>query len=197
MLRYVRHIGLFILLIGGLLCVCQPMRAAVHTGNCGANGDNVTWSYDDQTKVLTLSGKGAMMDFSNAMNVSWYSYKSNIQSIEISSEITKIGKFAFYGCSKVTSVTIPTAVTEIGNSAFAFNTELADVYVQWTTADEIPDIKAWSGFSGTIHVPCGTKLLYQSKGGWNDMIDQIAVPTYKVSVTIDDDSMGTIVITKE
>ena len=88
-------------------------------------------------------------------------------------------------------------VTEIGNSAFAFNTELADVYVQWTTADEIPDIQAWSGFSGTIHVPCGTKLLYQSKGGWNDMIDQIAVPTYKVSVTIDDDSMGTIVITKE
>lgn len=197
MLRYLRHISLFFLLIGGLACECQPMRAEVHTGNCGANGDNVTWSYDDDTKVLTLSGEGAMVDFSNPISVSWSSYRSKIQLIEISSEITKIGKNAFYGCSKVTSVTIPAAVTEIGNAAFAFFAASADVYVEWTTADQIPAITAWSGFTGTIHVPCGTKSLFQSKSGWSAMIDQIAVPTYTVSVTIDDDSMGTIVITKQ
>ena len=191
-----RHIGMLLLLLGGFTCVCQPMYAEVHTGNCGANGDNVTWSYDDETKVLTISGEGAMADFSNAINVSWLSYRGNIQSIEISPEITKIGRNAFNGCSKVTSVTIPAAVTEIGNAAFAFNTALTDVYVEWTTATEIPDITAWSGFSGTVHVPCGTKSLFQSKNGWSDMIDQIAEPTYSVNVTIDDDRMGSIVITK-
>lgn len=197
MLRYLRHISLFFLLIGGLACVCQPMRAEVHTGNCGANGDNVTWSYDDDTKVLTLSGEGAMEDFTNITKVPWYTYRGYIQTIEISTEITKIGRNAFNGCNKVTSVTIPAAVAAIGNAAFAFNDALADVYVEWTTAAQIPAITAWSGFTGTIHVPCGTKSLFQSKSGWSAMIDQIAVPTYTVSVTIDDDSMGTIVITKQ
>lgn len=197
MFRWARHIRMLFLLLGGLVCVCQPMCADVHTGECGANGDNVTWSYDDETKVLTLSGEGAMVDFSNPISVSWNSYRSKIQLIEISSEITKIGRNAFNGCNKVTSVTIPAAVAAIGNAAFAFNDALADVYVEWTTAAQIPAITAWSGFTGTIHVPCGTKSLFQSKSGWSAMIDQIAVPTYTVSVTIDDDSMGSIVITKQ
>lgn len=196
MFRQARHISMLFLLLGGFACVCQPIYAEIYTGNCGANGDNVTWSYDDEIKVLTISGEGAMVDFSNALNVSWFSYRGNIQSIEIAPEITKIGRNAFNGCSKVTSVTIPAAVTEIGNAAFAFNTALTDVYVEWTTAAEIPDITAWSDFSGTIHVPCGTSSLFQSKSGWSDMIDQIVEPTYTVNITIDDDRMGSIVIIK-
>ena len=197
MLRWVRHIRMLFLLLGGLACVCPSLYAAVHTGNCGANGDNVTWSYDDETKVLTISGEGAMADFANAIVVPWFSYNSAIQEINISSEITKIGKNAFNACKKVTSVEIPAKVSEFGNAAFGNNDALKDMYVSWENDADIPTISNWNNFQATIHVPCGTKSLFQSKSGWSDMIDQIAEPTYTVSVTIDDDSMGSIVITKQ
>ena len=43
---------------------------------------------------------------------------TGLTSITIPNTITSIGNYAFYGCTGLTSVTIPNSVTEIGNKAF-------------------------------------------------------------------------------
>ena len=45
-------------------------------------------------------------------------YNLDITSVEISSSVTSIGRYAFYRCSNLTSITIPSSVTSIGDSAF-------------------------------------------------------------------------------
>jgi hypothetical protein len=45
---------------GGNFNLCSPnMKAETLTGTCGANGDNLTWSLDTESGVLTISGSGA------------------------------------------------------------------------------------------------------------------------------------------
>jgi hypothetical protein len=40
-------------------------------------------------------------------------------SVTIPNTVTKIGKYAFNSCSKLTAITIPAGVTEIGSGAFS------------------------------------------------------------------------------
>ena len=50
-----------------------------------------------------------------------------VTDLVISNNVTSINKFAFYGCSGLTSVTIPNSVTSIGQSAFRDCSQLLDV----------------------------------------------------------------------
>ena len=90
-------------------------------GNCGAQGDNLQWSYAGGT--LTITGSGAMADFTfNDMTWSaetpWKQYNMSITAISLPDGITYIGTYAFNGCLKVKEVVIPEGVTAIGNYAF-------------------------------------------------------------------------------
>ncbi len=66
---------------------------------------------------MTISGKGAMPDFSSTGDQPWNSYSSQIRNVVIGDGVTGIGSCAFWKC-EVLSVEIPTSVTSIGNSAF-------------------------------------------------------------------------------
>ena len=70
----------------------------------GTCGDNLTWTLSNGT--LTISGTGAMADYSSYTDVPWYYDRSSIQSIVISDSVTSIGSYAFCECSSLTSVTI-------------------------------------------------------------------------------------------
>ena len=78
------------------LCFWISGAAADTSGSCGTN---VTWSLNTaySTYTLTISGTGAMTDYSYASAVPWYNYRSNIKSIEIIDGVTTIGNYAFYG----------------------------------------------------------------------------------------------------
>ncbi len=56
---------LIFLLLCSLFTVCFAFAARaeiVASGDCGARGDNLTWTLDDEG-LLTISGEGAMADF--------------------------------------------------------------------------------------------------------------------------------------
>lgn len=82
----------------------------------GSFGAGLSWSL---TKVgtLTISGSGAMPDFSGTGEQPWNSYSNQIRTVIIKEGITSIGACAFWQCG-VLSVRIPDSVTAIGNSAF-------------------------------------------------------------------------------
>lgn len=91
--------------------------AAEETTLSGTCGENVTYSLNENTGVLTISGTGKMADYSDDSHSPFYKNKK-IKEVIIEDGVTSIGSFAFYGCSSLTSITIPKGVTSIGNYVF-------------------------------------------------------------------------------
>ena len=89
--------------------------AATYSGDCGSN---LTWTYDSETCILTISGTGAMYNYYNSNDIPWRNYRNNIKTIVINEGVTTIGTLAFSRCKYVTSVIIPNSVTIIGSAAF-------------------------------------------------------------------------------
>ena len=81
----------------------------------GTCGNNLTYRYVESTKTLTISGSGAMKDYSVSP---WKSYADNILKVVIGKGVTTIGNNAFEDCKEIKTVVIPDGVTSIGRSAF-------------------------------------------------------------------------------
>ena len=115
----------------------------------GTTGD-CTWTLDDEG-TLTISGNGAMADYSSGYGYSGYS------NVVVEDGVTRIGKYAFSGCSSLTSVTIPESVTEIGNWAFSNCSSLTSI-----TVDE--DNPAYSSIDGNLYNKDATTMLQYAIG---------------------------------
>ena len=100
----------------------------VATGTCG---DNLTWrltengeadfTYDSGTYTpltLTITGTGAMTDYTASGDTPWWSNHIAITHLELPEGLTHVGNYAFYFNSYMQSVTLPASVTSIGESAF-------------------------------------------------------------------------------
>ena len=92
----------------------------------GTCGDDATWSFDEETAVLTISGTGAMYDFASKP---WKDFEPYIEAVVVGDEITHIGKSAFEMCENISSLTIGEGVTSIGESAFYYCTGLTEVVI--------------------------------------------------------------------
>ena len=137
----------------------------IGSGNCGANGANVTWKLTSDG-TLTISGTGKMEDYEWEGAAPWYSFCtqvttvviengvasigdcafsgcSNLTKANIASGVTTIGEWAFGSCEALTSVTIPGSVTTIGDYAFQRCTSLTSV----TIPNSVTNI-GWSAFGG-------------------------------------------------
>ena len=98
--------------------------ADVQTGKCG---NNVTYSFDTETGVLTISGTGDMTNYLYGQSP-FYS-NDNVKSVVIENGITSIGMHAFSNCISLTSVIISDSVTNIGDSAFSSCVNLKNVKI--------------------------------------------------------------------
>ncbi len=101
--------------IVGIDSESKAFGAAPISGLCG---DNVTWSLNETTGVLTISGTGAMSSSSCGQSVVSSSNQHKVVSVVIQQGVTSIGSEAFCGCTNMTSILIPNSVTSIGSWAF-------------------------------------------------------------------------------
>lgn len=116
---------LSLVLVLSMLCAFAPVIHAaeiVDSGECGADGDNLTWTLDD-SGILTISGEGEMEDFNYldySSDAPWYNNRSNISNIVIENGVTSIGAYAFYNCTKdEMRIEMPTSIIKIGSSALS------------------------------------------------------------------------------
>ena len=104
----------------------SPKKNA-YSGDCGADGNNLTWTYGDGT--LTILGAGNMEEFTYTNPAPWYGYSKEINKIIISESVTSIGSCAFEDCSKLTSVEIPNRISLIGFAAFRNCESLSNITI--------------------------------------------------------------------
>ena len=124
----------------------------------GTWGDNLSWELKNGT--LTISGTGDMCAFEEGYrDYPWYEHKESIQkiviengvtsiaesafdsyysaltSVSIANTVTFIGKYAFYGCSNLSTIDFPDSLEEMGYGSFyqtAWHTNLPeneDIYL--------------------------------------------------------------------
>ena len=108
------------------------MEDAVLSGTCGAEGDgsNLRWEIDVVKQTFTVSGKGAMANYSTSNRPPWRTTVSSQAgtwhlNIIVEEGVTTIGNYAFadFIDDIGSSITLPSTLTSIGDYAFfwAFN----------------------------------------------------------------------------
>ncbi len=123
----------------------EVQASQIYSGTCGVAGkeDSVTWELT-LDGVLTISGTGAMRDYSAltrdySEGYSPWAFRNDVVSIVIEDGVTAIGKNAFLLCENLTDVTIPASLTAIGEDAFDWCGNLSAVHIS--------DMAAWCGIS--------------------------------------------------
>ena len=94
------------------------------SGSC----KKLSWTFEDETGTLTISGTGDMSDCSgsdsswsqfaeqvehieiqegvSSININAFREYSNLRTVNITSNLTSIETYAFYGCGNLTSITL-------------------------------------------------------------------------------------------
>ena len=139
--------------------------------------DGIYYNLDKTNKTAEVTYRGEYNEYDNE-----YSGSVTIpETITYNSEIynvTSIGEYAFYNCSKLTSVTIPNSVTSIGSSAFSGCSGLTEV----TIGNSVTSIgsSAFSGCSGLTEVTIGNSVtsigkyafyntgIYEDESNWDN-----------------------------
>lgn len=109
----------------------------------GKYGDDIEWNYDEESAVLTLSGKGEMADpitivtVDETTNITTTSYSTNavpwnpfsqqIKEVMISDGITSISRYAFWWLTQIENISIPDSVITIGQQSFVHCSKLQTV----------------------------------------------------------------------
>ena len=126
-----------------------------------------------------------------------FAHCENLTSVTIPPSVITIGEGAFAGCIGLTAITIPNSVKSIGAMAFSgsgiaaitfpasvesfgscvFNGQVLDprvtvssldITVGWQTAQQLPSDFPACNITSWLHVPSGTKSIYQSNSLWGN-----------------------------
>ena len=97
-------------LVSALLAVAMmlallPTAAFADDGN-NKCGENLTWELSEDG-TLTISGSGAMADYSGPSSQPWADQRSSINRVVIGDEVTSIGRNAFVNCPGLKAVELP------------------------------------------------------------------------------------------
>ena len=85
----------------------------------GALNSSVNYTYDAQTATLTVSGRGAMPDYTDPADAPYAAYAQEIRRVYVAKGVTSVGKNAFAGFAALTDVELKGTVASIGENAFA------------------------------------------------------------------------------
>lgn len=135
-----------------LLLILPTLASCGSVGNRKGTVGELSWSYSRSKRALTVTGTGAIPDFSDEDAAPWnglcervttvileegvtevgsyaFTYMPALTSVQLPTTLTRVGDHAFSFCSSLTTVSIPEATTHIGNSAFAGCSLIANVYL--------------------------------------------------------------------
>ena len=185
MTKSITTVWLIALLTGLMSLVAASVQAQNPTS--GTAGP-LTWKYDTDMRILTISGKGEMPDYvdytvntTNSMQLSpWLFCRERISkvviedgvkyigtnaflgfkmdSVVISESVTRIGKAAFSSCTNLSVINIPTGVTRIEDNTFTFCKKLNSIILHTGITEIGSGAFAFSTLT-QLTIPAGVKKI--------------------------------------
>ncbi|MBQ7714790.1 MAG: leucine-rich repeat protein [Clostridia bacterium] len=163
-----KRIIAILLFISLLLPSASVFSTGVYaSGNSGTCGEDVTWSYDSASGKLSLTGTGAMTNYTGTVHAPWYGLRTGITSVELSYGIESIGEYAFDGLSAMTDISVPASITSAKQSAFygcsSLNYTLSGA-VKYLGCDDDPYVilvGVTSEMSSSMPIMEGTRVIMQ------------------------------------
>lgn len=152
--------------------------AVIASGSCGGS---LTYTLTEDG-VLTISGTGAMTNYSYNSTAPWYANRAMISRVVLSSGLTSIGNYAFYECTKLASVTLPGGVTAIGSSAFQKCSALKSVFIP--TGVTSIGASAFDGCSQltSVSIPQGVTAIASSTFSGCAALTSVSIPAGVTSI---------------
>ena len=135
------------------------------SGKCG-DKLALDWSYDANSKALTISGNGSL----NSNYTFGIEAPTEAVKLIISEGVTSIGNNAFSNYSTLQEISFPTTISTIGEQAFYQCTGLKHIY----NYRERPCVAYSNTFDGidkfecTLHVLSASVDMYRVATGWRD-----------------------------
>lgn len=162
------------------MLLCAAMLPTMAWAEGGDTSDGLHWDLTDG--VLTISGTGAMMNYSTTKvgelaPSPWNASRASITKVVFEEGITKIGDYACYGCA-CTEVEIPASVTDMNGTSIFLN---CSTLVKITCKALVPPIckanyKGESSLFKTVpaecvlYVPAESVEAYKSADIWKDQV---------------------------
>ena len=159
-----------------MLLTLIPIAAFAEGETSGTCGENLTWTYDQASKTLTISGTGDMYSYNmtagtgvtSLMIAPWIadeSIKNNLEKVIIQDGVTSVGQCAFYKCTALKEVSLPDSLTEIKSYAFYGCAALKTISIEKVT-------KLWdntfTGCDSLENITLAEGLTYVSIGTFSD-----------------------------
>ncbi|MCD8372935.1 MAG: leucine-rich repeat protein [Clostridia bacterium] len=127
-----------------VMLVIASIFSLLAVSACAEESEYKTWSLNESVTaaftdngsygfVLTVSGEGAMPDYSSKKDAPWYSKSGRVTQIVIEDGITYIGDYSFTECA-AKSIMLPDSVTAVGVSAFKSSAKVYS-YTEVTTGE--------------------------------------------------------------
>ena len=143
------------------------------SGTCGASGNenNVKWELTDVdgdgNYTLTISGTGAMADYTGWQSQPWKGYANQITRFVVEDGVTNISKFATNGETKIEEYIIGKDVAEIGTFGVSADSAKEFVVDSANTSFKVAD--------GAILTADGTTLV--AYPGGRASVEEYAIPS--------------------
>ena len=157
---------------------------ARRTGSCGDNLA-LTWTYDPETKTLTITGDGAL----NSNYTFGLEAPVEMEQLIIAEGVTSIGANAFSNMSTLQTMQLPASLKTIGASAFENDINLTAIY-NYRERPCLVDATAFNGvnkFDCTLYVLEGSVDMYKSSiSDWKDFYFILPIGTTEVTEPVSD-----------
>ncbi len=111
------------------LLLSAALAISAVTAGITAFANASAYSYDSESKVLTIKADTDNYTQENYTSAPWNKYKNETKSIIVQEGVKSIGDFSFCFESALTSVTLPSTLTNIGTAAFAGSDTLKELTV--------------------------------------------------------------------
>ena len=156
----------------------------------GVEGANVSWSYNETSKTITITGEGATRNFGGEGMVDPFaSIRATVTSIVVKKGVTGLGAGIFARCTALKSIKIENAaqVLALGEGAIPANEDL-QIDVPGNLYNEYKTTNGWSAFTITsLESVVMTNVAFDGSNNYDTFVDtehNLIVPSVLTAFTV-------------